>query len=323
MKFRIEKDSPIPVGTQIKERIRIGLTLGELKAGDVLPSIRDFELETGTGRAIIRKAYLDLQKQGILEIRHGRRVSISDSVTARAHDKGLRERLEKFTQETLRKAAEHQLNEVSFARYLLSRAIEQVRESNQLIYADRSKRVALATAATISGFWDLPVGAASFHELPDLLRNHSDCPQKIITSYYRLDEVLKLVKKHGRERSIEVIPTAWAMSEDMKSRILKLPTGSKVLLVAEKDDWERNGQTFADLYEREFPGLSFAVAPMKSHQTLEAAVASQKYALIIPSNAIWDQLPESYIRNRKLMNPAFEITKPALEEARTKVGILQ
>jgi DNA-binding transcriptional regulator YhcF (GntR family) len=311
------------VGTQIKERIRIGLMLGELKAGDVLPSIRDFELETGTGRAIIRRAYLDLQKQGILEIRHGRRVSISDSVTSTAHDKGLREKLEKFTHETLRKAAQLQLNEVSFARYLLSRAMEQGRESNQLIYADRSKRVAQATAASIGGFWDLPVGAASFHELPDLLRGHSECPQKIITSYYRLDEVLKLVKKHGRERAIGVVPTAWAMSEEMKTKIMKLPPGSKVLLVAEKDDYERNGQTFADLYERDFPGLSFAVVPMKNQQTLEAAVTSPKFAMVIPSNAIWDHLPETFLRNKKLMNPVFEITKPALEEARIKVGILQ
>lgn len=58
---------------QIKERIKIGLALGELRPGATLPSIRDLEQQLGAGRAIIRNAYLDLQESGILDMKHGRR----------------------------------------------------------------------------------------------------------------------------------------------------------------------------------------------------------------------------------------------------------
>ena len=325
MKFRIEKDSSIPVGTQVKERIRIGLSLGELRAGDTLPSIRDLESATGIGRAIIRKAYLELEEQGILEIKHGRRVTISESVQPRANETGLRLKLDAFIQETLTKAGELRLNEVSFARYLLSRAVEQSRESNQLIYLDRSKNAATAAAAAISRLWDIPITAVSFDELPGLLKRAADCPRKVITSYYRLDEALTMVKKLGLEKVVGVIPTGWVLSEEMKARIRKVPKGNKVLLIAEEDEYKRNGQSFADVYQKEFSDhkLSFVVAPMKDEQTVAAALRSPKYKLVIMSNHLWDELPEACIKNRKLMHPVFEVDKSALEQARVRVGILQ
>jgi GntR family transcriptional regulator len=56
LKFVIQRDSSIPVHSQIKERIKTALLFGELRPGDVLPSIRDLERELGVSRAIVRRA---------------------------------------------------------------------------------------------------------------------------------------------------------------------------------------------------------------------------------------------------------------------------
>jgi DNA-binding transcriptional regulator YhcF (GntR family) len=325
MKLHIEKDSPIPVGTQIKERIRIGLSFGELKAGDTLPSIRDLEAETGTGRAIIRKAYLELQEQGILEISQGRRVSVSESIVTRKHETGLKKKLDGFTQETLQKAAELQVNEVSLARYLLSRAMDQSRESQQLVFVDRSKYVADKVATAISGLWDLPVSPVMLENLKDVLKQKSNGTRKILTSYYRLGEVLTLVKKLKLEREIDVIPTGWVMGERMRVRMRKIAKGSTVLLITEENDYKRNGQAFAEIFEKDFADrdLSFVVAPKTGEQTVVDALDSPEYAQIILSNHLWDILPEEQKKHRKMMHPEFDVSMPSLEAARVKIGILQ
>ena len=84
MQIVIDKESSIPQQVQITERIKIGLLFGELAAGDPLPSIRQLEEETGVGRAIIHKAYLDLQECGIIEMRSAWETGYGQRIPARS-----------------------------------------------------------------------------------------------------------------------------------------------------------------------------------------------------------------------------------------------
>src|SRR5690242_21960831 len=84
MKFVIQQDSSVPLHAQIKERIKTALAFGELRPGDTLPSIPDLEQQLGIGRAIVRRAYLELQDCGIRDIRHGRRGGINETLQIRA-----------------------------------------------------------------------------------------------------------------------------------------------------------------------------------------------------------------------------------------------
>jgi GntR family transcriptional regulator len=325
MKLHIEKGSSIPIGTQIKERVRIGLSLGELKAGDTLPSIRDLEAETGTGRAIIRKAYLELQEQGILEISQGKRVSISESSVTRKHESGLKKKLDGVVEKILQSAVSLQVNEVSLARYLLSQALEKNRQSNHLIFVDRSMNVANKAAASISKLWDLPVAPVTLEALRDVLRDEANGTQKILASYYRIGEVIPLVKKLKLEEKIEVIPIGWVMGEMMRIRMRKIPRGSTVLLITEESDYKRNGQAIAEIFEKGFAdrGLSFVVTPRKGEETVLEALDSPEYAQLILSNHLWDILPDEQKKHRKMMCPEFDVSKDSLETARVKIGILQ
>src|SRR2546427_9234294 len=76
MDLTIDKHSPLPTYAQIQEQIKLALLLGRLRPGDTLPSIRDVEKQLGISRNLVRKAYLELQSSGILNLRHGKGVLV-------------------------------------------------------------------------------------------------------------------------------------------------------------------------------------------------------------------------------------------------------
>jgi GntR family transcriptional regulator len=325
MKFQIEKDSPVPVHTQIKERIKIALTFGELRPGDVLPSIRDLEAKIGVGRAVIRRAYLDLQEQGLLEISHGRRVSISESVAPPSMNGNLQDNLDRLVKDVLQQLRKMDLNEISFARYLLSRVLDQDRAKYGLLYVDKSMSMASRSAGQIARAWQVPVSAASMEELPELLKSNRGCIRHLLTSYYRFDQLQVLVNEACGRTSTKVVPVRFVFSQEMTERISSLTKGSTVLLLNDAEDFRRNGQAFADAYHEAFrkTGVRFVVKPATSNSTVKEATQSEDSALVVVSNVVWDRLPENLRKSAKLTRPTFDFDGASLEEARYKVGILQ
>src|SRR5580704_15023583 len=156
MKFVIQRDSSIPLHSQIKERIKTALLFGELQPGDTLPSIRDLEEQLGIGRAIIRRAYLELQECGILEIRHGSRVFVNEYLQIRA-DESLTRQLEDLVEETLNCASRLNVSHSSFAKLLLIRAIELDRTRLSYLFVDTSKALAVKMAQQIGRMWEVPI----------------------------------------------------------------------------------------------------------------------------------------------------------------------
>jgi GntR family transcriptional regulator len=75
--FIYQENSPISANVQIKEQIKIALLLGNLRPGEMLPSIRDLEKELGINRNVIGKAYQELEEDGILKMIQGVGVRVS------------------------------------------------------------------------------------------------------------------------------------------------------------------------------------------------------------------------------------------------------
>src|SRR6202000_414494 len=153
MKFQVSKNSPVPLATQLKERITIALSLGELRPGDTLPSIRDLEQSLGVGRAIIRRAYLELTEQGLLEMKQGRRVSVRDVITPATDFHHLAAKLDAIVQQALDRARKLNVNDVSFARYFLSRTVENSASHRQTVFAEANMPLATKRAKEIAEAW--------------------------------------------------------------------------------------------------------------------------------------------------------------------------
>jgi len=324
MKFVIQKDSTVPPHSQIKERIKTALAFGELKPGDTLPSIRELEQELGIGRAIVRRAYLELQDCGILDIRHGSCVAVNEYLQIRA-DASVTQKLQKLVEATFRSVRKLNVSHSSFAKLLLIRAMELDRTSLSYLFVDTSKALAERIAQEIGRMWEVPISGASTDELPQLLRSADHQIHRIIVTYYRYDEVSTLVKRLQKREHAEILPVSVRFTEEMIEQVTSLPPSSQVLLVAEDNEYRRHGrQPFADVYTEVFSAhnIGFAVRPVSSFHDLKSIGAKNGYALTIVSNSIWDRLPTAVRKIGNVTHPRVEIDRASLEQARMSAGVI-
>jgi GntR family transcriptional regulator len=68
----ISQADPRPLYLQVKEQIRHRIAVGELKAGDDIPSIRQLAADIRVSVITIKRAYLELELEGVIQTRHGR-----------------------------------------------------------------------------------------------------------------------------------------------------------------------------------------------------------------------------------------------------------
>jgi GntR family transcriptional regulator len=69
--LRIDPNSGVPLGVQIASGLRLAIVSQRLRAGEQLPSARDLAAELRVNFHTVRKAYGDLEGEGLLEFRRG------------------------------------------------------------------------------------------------------------------------------------------------------------------------------------------------------------------------------------------------------------
>lgn len=78
--FVVSQTDPRPLYLQIKEQIRHRIAVGVLKPGDEIPSIRALAAGTRVSVITIKRAYLELELEGIIQTRHGRGSFVAEGV---------------------------------------------------------------------------------------------------------------------------------------------------------------------------------------------------------------------------------------------------
>lgn len=69
--IRIDPKLPVPIWSQIEEAVRRQVALGQLRAGEAIPSVRELAQRLQVNPATVSKAYQRLVDQGLLEVRRG------------------------------------------------------------------------------------------------------------------------------------------------------------------------------------------------------------------------------------------------------------
>jgi DNA-binding transcriptional regulator YhcF (GntR family) len=72
MRLDVDRDSGVPVGTQLGWRLREAIERGELAPGDKLPSLRDAAAAAGVNVNTVRAAYAKLEAAGVVATEQGR-----------------------------------------------------------------------------------------------------------------------------------------------------------------------------------------------------------------------------------------------------------
>ena len=80
MYIRLDPNNGIPLGVQIVRGIRLAIANGKLLAGEQLPSARDLAAQLQVNFHTVRKAFGELQAEGLLEFHRGRGTFVSQDV---------------------------------------------------------------------------------------------------------------------------------------------------------------------------------------------------------------------------------------------------
>jgi GntR family transcriptional regulator len=76
----ISHADPRPMYLQIMEQIRQRIAIGDWPAGHELPSIRTLAVATQVSVITVKRAYLELEREGLIVTRHGKGSFVSDNV---------------------------------------------------------------------------------------------------------------------------------------------------------------------------------------------------------------------------------------------------
>jgi GntR family transcriptional regulator len=85
-----------PMYLQIIEQIRQRIAVGDWPAGEQLPSIRQLATDLGVSVITVKRAYFELEREGVIATQHGKGSVVGDGadVGARIHEQDLAKHLE-------------------------------------------------------------------------------------------------------------------------------------------------------------------------------------------------------------------------------------
>jgi GntR family transcriptional regulator len=318
MDFTFDPHSPLPTYLQIQEQIKLALLLGQLRPGDTLPSIRDVEKQARVSRNIVRKAYLALQRSGILTLKHGKGVLVEKDLSYGERGSVMKQ-CETLSTEILGKAAKLGISSSAFARYLYQQARERERTAPFLIFVDVTEPIALERAAKISSFWHVNVAGHSIDQLVEMRNKELKGVRAVLTNYLRLDQVRKNVK----EPHVDVIPVSLTFTQAMRDEFRRLPHNASVVLVLDDRDYP-SLRLILESYKKILvdPSIRLTALPRSQVRDLERFVRSTKYHKVMFSNRIWEQVPEKLRKHPHVTRPQMDIDLASLESVRIRAGVV-
>ena len=91
--FSVDRDLPVPLGTQLRGLIEFGIGLGTLRAGERLPSVRELADHLGVAPMTVAQVYGEMKAAGVIVSRTGSGTFVADLAPVERqparHDLGL------------------------------------------------------------------------------------------------------------------------------------------------------------------------------------------------------------------------------------------
>ncbi len=223
MEFQIEKNSPVPAIKQIQEQIKLSVAMGVLKRGDILPSIREIEKQTGINRGQIHRAYLALHQAGLLSPAPGNRIAVA--VSAAAPD-SVNKKCQELINDIIKRTRRIGVSPIAFARYLSRTVQDDERKSPFIAYVDPDKETALRRAEQVSHLWHASLIGLTVDELKVVLPRGSRL-RKILVNHLGFDTVRRI----ARGKRLDIIPIEICYTEQTIRKLEKLKAASLLVLL--------------------------------------------------------------------------------------------
>ena len=104
MELRIQVDSKVPIYVQIEEQVRAMAAAGQLRPGDQLPTIRQLAADLRVNYNTVARAYLDLDRDGVITTQRGRGTFVAGVPDVAEMDRMRRETLRNIVRTSLEDA---------------------------------------------------------------------------------------------------------------------------------------------------------------------------------------------------------------------------
>jgi len=315
VEFYIQKHSSVPAIAQIEEQIKLAVAMGVLRNGDMLPSIREAEKQTGVNRGKIYRAYLSLRDSGLLALTRGRGAIIAAPAVSvdSAGDKCIR-----LSQSTIQKARQSGIPPIVFARYLSRQAQEAEHKEPFIAFVDERQEVAEQRAGQIASLWQVPVAAMSVMQLKAALRQGS-VPRKILANHLRRSYIRSMISS----RKIDVIPIEVVYTEQTLKDLARIKAASSVLRVLAQPYVKHARFIIAHLRNWiRVPGVEISWISIQDLSDVEQLLNGSKYDRIILDPGIMSGVPERLLRNPKILLVRLRFDPASLEAARSRAGVI-
>jgi GntR family transcriptional regulator len=92
--FVLSQTDGRPMYLQIIEQIRQRIAVGDWPAGEQLPSIRQLASDLGVSVITVKRAYFELEREGVILTQHGKGSVVAVDVGARIHEQDFAKHLE-------------------------------------------------------------------------------------------------------------------------------------------------------------------------------------------------------------------------------------
>lgn len=315
MEFQIDKNSSAPIIKQIQDQIKLLIAMGVLKKGDILPSIREVEKQTGINRGQIHLAFLALQQSGLLSSTPSKRIAVAISAAVPDSIEKCHELAEGIIQRLMKIG----ISPIAYARYFSRRVLEYERKFPFIAYVDWENETALRRAERVSKLWQASVVGLSFDECK-LAFAHRSKLRKVLVNHLAFDDIQRIIPSR---RKIDIIPLKIRYTEQT-IRALERTRANSSLLIVFPNHTIPVARFIVDRLHKLInrKGVSISWIAVDEVADFEQLLNSSQYDRILVSPGARSIVPVGQRWASRLLQLEMEFDKEDLEIARIRAGII-
>lgn len=314
MIFHIEKHSSVPVVKQIQEQIKLSMAMGMLRTGDVLPSIREIEKQTGINRGQIHRAYLALRQSGLLSPALGKRTAVAITSIAPHF---INHKYQELSRDVIKQIRRIGVPPTVFARYLSRNAQDNERKVPFIAYVDLEKEIALQRAEQVSRMWQVSVSGLTVEELKTVFDRGAG-PRKVLVNHLIRDSIRFV----PRGKKIDIIPIEIHYTKQTIRELGKTWANSFMLLVP------IHAVQAADFIVEQLHkwiksrGAKISWIPIDDVADFERLVNNSRYDHILATPGAACKVPVELRQSSHILLLRMELDPGSLENARIRCGVI-
>jgi DNA-binding transcriptional regulator YhcF (GntR family) len=315
MRLHIEKHSSVPVVKQIQEQIKLSIAMGMLRTGDILPSIREIEKQTGINRGQIHRAYLALRQSGLLSPAPGKRTAVAVTAVAPHF---INDKCQQLSRDVIKQIRRIGVPPTVFARYLSRNAQDNERRVPFIAYVDLEKEIALQRAEQVSQMWQVSVSGLTVEELKAAF-DRGTGPRKVLVNHLIRDSIGSV----PRGKKIDIIPIEIHYTKQTIRELGKVGANSFMLLVLPIHAVQGASFIVEQLHKWiKSRAAKISWIPVDDVADFEQLLKNSQYDRILVTPGARCKVPFELRLSSRILLLRMELDPGSLENARIRCGVI-